>query len=80
MDLKTREINGKSSQKEGAQGPGAWGSRPSNGALPTYPLLFLRFTTDLLTFLTCFSCFSCFSDSAFTTDFLRFEVHFELLC
>ena len=38
MDLKTQETNVESSQKEGARGPGAWGSRPSDGALPTHPL------------------------------------------
>ena len=38
MDLKTREISGKSSQKGDARAPGAGGSRPSDGALPMHPL------------------------------------------
>ena len=35
---KRKKTNSKSCQKEGARGPGAWGSRPSDGALPTHPL------------------------------------------
>ena len=40
MDLKTQEIKKKSCQKEGARGPGAWGSRPSVGARrrPSVPI------------------------------------------
>jgi len=42
MDLKTRETDGKSCQKKGARFPGAWGSRPSDGALPTHWFLASR--------------------------------------
>ena len=38
MELKMQEINSKNSQKEDARGPGAWASRPRDGALLTHPL------------------------------------------
>ena len=38
MELKTRYINRKGSQKEDLRALGAWGSRPSDGAVPMHPL------------------------------------------